>query len=181
MSISAACALATLLLWGPASAAPPSREALHGEVLRLLERSEDPPREQDWAPLGPAALPELLGLVTDAALPEPRRLRAVAALAVVAHEEAPQRLQELSRNASASESVRAAAMNALGRRTGLAAVPLLRPLLADPQDGVRASAAQALGHVGGSEAREALEGQLAREDKPMVREALQQALSDLEP
>ena len=181
MSFSASCALATLLLWGRPPPEPPSREVLHAEVLRLLEQGGELPREQEWLPLGPEALPELVGLAADPQAPEPRRLRAVAALAVVAHDDAPRRLEGLVRDATVPDALRAAAMEALGRRAGLAAVPPLRPLLGDPREEVRAAAAQALGHLGGPEAREALERQLAQERSSRVRESLQQALSYLEP
>lgn len=194
-SLASTCALAALLLTGSshlgqASAAlmPPSspsapqpRGSLHEEILRLLDSSEAVPREAEWARLGPEALSELLGLASNPKAPEPQRSRAVAAMAVVSHPEASLRLQELLRSKAQPSSVRAAATLALGRRAGLEAVPVLTPLLADPNEQVRATAAQVLGRVGGAEVRKALEERLPLEESLAVREAIQQGLSYIEP
>lgn len=154
------CALATLLLTGPAlhgeasaarmpAAAPPQAHAnVHEAIVRLLERPDSFPRASDWAPLGPEALPELLGLASNPQAPEPQRTRAVAAIAVVA---------------------------------GLEALPLVTPLLGDRSEQVRATAAQTLGRLGGAEARKLLEERLPLEESLLVREAIQMGLSYLEP
>lgn len=165
-SLAPLCTLVALLLSAPAPApdAPPSA-----------------PQEQNEVPLGPEALPELLALATNAKAPEPQRVRAISTLAVVAHPEAPQRLRDFARDPALPVPLRAAAMEALGRRAGVAALPSLTPLLADPNEAVRAAAAQTLGRVGGPDARRALEERLAHEESLSVRDALQQALSYLEP
>ena len=163
---------------GPSAPPDPARE----RVLRLLARSEPLPREADWTPLGPEALGVLLSIVQDAAAPEAQRLRAIAALAVVEPPEEPtRRLEELSRSSQLTPPLRAAAVLALPRRAGLAALPLLVPLLEDREVLVRSTTARALGRMGGAEARRALESRLALEPHPEVRAALQQGLSDTEP
>ncbi|WP_257456294.1 HEAT repeat domain-containing protein [Archangium lipolyticum] len=188
-------ALASLLLTSPAHfgqasaarmppaspSAPRAPGTLHQEILRLLESPESLPREADWAPLGPEALTELSGLASNPDAPEPRRTRAVAAMAVVSHPEASQRLQQLLRSSEAPPSLRAAATLALGRRAGLEAVPLLMPLLEDRNEQVRATAAQAVGRMGGPEARKVLEERLPLEENLEVREAIQRGLSYIEP
>ena len=181
------CALAAWLLTASAATPPPSPTELRSpgplraRVLRLLDATEALPREAEWAPLGPAALGELLGLVRDPETPETQRTRAVAALAVVAHPEAAAQLEALLRDPSTPIPLRAAAVFALGRRAGHSALPALSPLLRDGSEQVRASAARALGRLGGSEARKVLEEQLALEEHPTVREALQQGLCDNQP
>jgi HEAT repeat protein len=160
---------------------PRASGTLHEEILRLLESPESLPREADWAPLGPEALTELSGLASNPDAPEPQRSRAVAAMAVVVHPEASQRLQQLLRSSEAPASLRAAATIALGRRAGLEALPLLMPLLEDRNEQVRATVAQALGRMGGAETRKALEERLPLEESLEVREALQRGLSYLEP
>jgi HEAT repeat protein len=189
------CALATLLLSGPslhgeasaarmpapAPSAPQPRGTVHEEILRLLERPDSFPRAADWAPLGPEALSELIGLASNPQAPEPQRTRAVAALAVVEHPEATQRLQGLLHGQATPDSVRAAATLALSRRAGLEALPLVTPLLTDRSEQVRATAAQTLGRLGGPEARKLLEERLPLEESIAVREAIQQGLSYLEP
>ncbi|WNG48544.1 HEAT repeat domain-containing protein [Archangium minus] len=188
------CALATLLLTGPspfgeasavrmppASPAPQPRATVREKILRLLERPEALPRAADWAPLGPDALTELLELASNPSSPEPQRTRAVAAIAVVENPEATQRLQGLLISQATPDSVRAAATLALSRRAGLEAFPLLTPLLADRSEQVRATAAQTLGRMGGAEARKVLEERLPFEETLVVREAIQQGLSYIEP
>jgi len=194
-SLASTCALAALLLTGsshlgqasaalmPPSApsAPQPRGTLQEEILRLLDKPEALPREADWARLGPDALSALLGLASDPKASEPQRSRAVAAMAVVAHPDASLRLQELLRSTAQPSSVRTAATLALGRRAGLEAIPVLSPLLADPNEQVRVTAAQTLGRVGGAEVRKALEERLPLEESLAVREAIQQGLSYIEP
>jgi HEAT repeat protein len=189
------CALAALLLTGhslvgeavaarmPLSSpsTPRAGGTLQEEILRLLDSPESLSNEADWAPLGPEALTALSGLAQDTKVPEPRRARAVAAMAVVDHPEASQRLQEFLRRPATPPSMRAAAALALGRRAGLGAIPLLAPLLEDRNESVRAAAAQALGRVGGAEARRVLEERLPLEEHQEVREAIQRGLSYLEP
>jgi HEAT repeat protein len=161
--------------------APQPRGSLQEEVLRLLDSPGSLPREADWAPLGPDVLSTLLGLASNPQAPEPQRSRAVAAMAVVAHPQASQRLQEMLRSPAAPSSLRAAALLALGRRSGLEAIPLLTPLLSDSSEQVRAAAAQTLGRVGGPEVRKVLEERLPLEESLAVREAIQQGLIHLEP
>lgn len=194
-SLASTCAITALLLTGsshlgeasaalmPPSApsAPQPRGTLHEEILRLLDKPDALPREADWARLGPEALSELLGLASNPTAPEPQRSRAIAAMAVVAHPDASLRLQELLRSTAQPSSVRAAATRALSRRTGLEAIPVLAPLLSDPNEQVRATAAQTLGRVGGAEVRKALEERLPLEESLAVREAIQQGLSYIEP
>ncbi|QRK07579.1 HEAT repeat domain-containing protein [Archangium violaceum] len=186
------CALATLLLTGPSPlgeaaavrmppSAPQPRATVREEILRLLESPESLPRAADWAPLGPEALSELLGLASNPSTPELQRTRAVAAIAVVENPEATQRLQRLLLSQTTPDSVRAAATLALGRRAGLEAFPLLTPLLSDRSEHVRATAAQTLGRMGGTEARKVLEERLPFEETLAVREAIQQGLSYIEP
>jgi HEAT repeat protein len=180
--------LAAWLLVVPAAAAPPAAtpsgpsEAARERVLRLLARSEALPREADWAPLGPETLGVLLSVIQDPAAPEPQRLHAIAALAVVQPPEEPtRRLEELLGSPQLPPALRAGAVLALQRRSGLAALPQLLPLLEDREVLVRSTTARALGRMGGADARHALEARLALEPHPEVRAALQQGLSDTEP
>ena len=179
-------ALATWLLAALASAAEPPAASAPPEVSRerilgLLDGSETPPREADWAALGPGALPELLALVRDPEVSALRRTRAVASLAVVTHPDASRQLTELLQAPGLPPPVRAAAVLSLQRRAGLAALPALAPLLQDGDAQVRSTTARALGRMGGQEARRALEERLSTEEQAEVREALQQGLSDVEP
>src|SRR6218665_1555370 len=166
----------------------------------MLDRSKTRPREAEWAPLGPGALGDPLALAKDPQAPEAQRTRAIAALAVVAHAEAAQHLAELLHTPTLPPSLRptpplalqlpppalppslrATAVLALQRRAGLAALPVLAPLLEDGDALVRSTTARALGRMGGGEARRVLEERLALEEHAEVRDALQQGLSDVEP
>jgi HEAT repeat protein len=134
------CALAVLLLTGPsplgeavAARKPPSSSTPRpggthqAEILRLLDSAEPLPREADWAPLGPETLAELSGLAQDAKAPEPRRTRAVAAMALVAGLDAVPLLAPLLEDRS--ESVRAATAQTLGRMGGAEARRVLEERL----------------------------------------------------
>lgn len=66
----------------------------------------------------------------------------------------------------------------LGNRRQRAAVPLLRRILrSDPRPDIRATAAWALGRIGGREACEALHQAYGVESAPEVRDAIQRALA----
>ncbi|PZN11156.1 MAG: hypothetical protein DIU69_05980, partial [Bacillota bacterium] len=70
------------------------------------------------------------------------------------------------------------AIIALGNRRDPAAVPpLRRVLLGDRRPELRATAAWALGRIGGAAAREALREAREREGDPTVREAIARALA----
>jgi HEAT repeat protein len=188
------CTLALLLLAGagparalaadppPSASAQPPRQALREEASRLLEApSALQPQEADWAPLGPDALGLLEEIAANPKAPLELRSRAIAAMAVIAHPEASSRLQALVESSRTPPPLLAAAVLALGRRTGVLAVPTLAPLLAHPSEKVRQAAAHTLGRLGSPEARRLLEERLPLEEEPAVREVIQQGLTHAEP
>ncbi|MFQ5828588.1 MAG: tRNA epoxyqueuosine(34) reductase QueG [Candidatus Methylomirabilia bacterium] len=67
---------------------------------------------------------------------------------------------------------------ALGHRKDLAAVPALARALADPDALIRQHAAWALGRIGSSEARSALQAAVARERDPRVLQEMLEALPE---
>lgn len=178
-----ALAFAALLLLSPAPlvSASPSR-GLRSEVASLLERPEAfPPYENDWKPLGPAALGVLEELAADPRAPAPQRARAVTSMAAVDHPQASERLRARVQDTAAQSTLRASAVTALGLRVGTEAVSTLLPLLEDGNEDVRAAAARALGRLGGTQVQQALEERLPLEEAQSVREALQQGLTFVEP
>ncbi len=192
----AALALAAVLLLSPGStpraaqagptsapsASPTSAPRLRSEVTSLLARPEAfPPYESDWKPLGPAALGVLEELAADPKAPSPQRARAVTSMAAVDHPQASERLRGLAQDSRAQPTLRASAATALGLRVGTEAVSTLLPLLEDRDEDVRAAVARALGRLGGLEVQKALEERLPLEEAPLVREALQQGLTFVEP
>jgi HEAT repeat protein len=64
---------------------------------------------------------------------------------------------------------------------GTEAVSSLLPLLEDRDERVRVAVARALGRLGGSQVQQALEERLPLEEAPLVREAIQQGLTFVEP
>lgn len=191
-----AVALATVLLLSPGStlqaaqaeppsgplAAPAPVRGLRSEVTSLLARPEAfPPYENDWKPLGPAALGVLEELAADPKAPAPQRARAVTSMAAVDHPQASERLRALAQDTGAQPTLRASAATALGLRVGTEAVSTLLPLLEDRDERVREAVARALGRLGGPQAKQALEERLPLEETPLVREALQQGLTFVEP
>jgi HEAT repeat protein len=162
----------------PAASAP----GLRSEVASLLARPEAfPPDESDWKPLGPAALGVLEELASDPKAPSPQRARAVTSMAAVDHPQASERLRVLAVDPRGQSPLRASAATALGLRVGTEAVSTLLPLLEDRDESVRAAAARTLGRLGGAQVQQALEERLPLEEAPLVREAIQQGLTFVEP
>jgi hypothetical protein len=190
-----ALAFAAVLLLSPGStpqaaqaeppaplAAPAPAKGLRSEVASLLARPEAfPPYENDWKPLGPAALGVLEEVASDPKAPSPQRARAVTSMAAVDHPRAAERLRVLVQDPRAQSTLRASAATALGLRLGTEAVSMLLPLLEDRDEDVRAAVARALGRLGGTQVQQALEERLPLEEDPLVREALQQGLTFVEP
>jgi HEAT repeat protein len=187
-----ALAFAAVLLLSPGStpqaaqaepSAPPApAPGLRSEVASLLSRPEAfPPYENDWKPLGPAAFGVLEELASDPKAPSPQRARAVTSMAAVDHPQASERLRVLALDARAQSTLRASAATALGLRVGTEAVSTLLPLLEDRDESVRAAVARALGRLGGAQVQQALEERLPLEEAPLVREAIQQGLTFVEP
>jgi HEAT repeat protein len=90
-------------------------------------------------------------------------------------------LQALLQDRRAEPSLRASAATTLGLSVGVDAIPTLLPLLQDRDEHVRASVARALGRLGGAQVQQALEERIPLEEDPLVREALQQGLTYVEP
>ncbi len=167
---------------GAPQAAPGATENLRAQVTSLLARPDAfPPDEEDWKPLGPAALGVLEELASDPKLPHPEQARAVASMAAVEHPQATARLSAFLANTRAQAPLRASAAAALGLRLGSEAVSTLLPLLRDRNARVREASARALGRLGGLQVQQALEDRLSLEEDPLVREALQQGLTFAEP
>jgi HEAT repeat protein len=185
--------LALALLFGPgapphaapssqASAGSPPPQALRTQVASLLDQPDAlPPYGTRWQPLGPAAFGVLEELASNPKLPASQRARAVTSMAAVDHPQAGEHLRALLGDMSTEPPLRASAATALSLRAGTDAIPALLPYLQDPNRQVRMAVARALGRLGGSQAQQALEERLPIEEEPLVREALQQGLTFLEP
>ncbi|XXF75509.1 HEAT repeat domain-containing protein [Myxococcaceae bacterium GXIMD 01537] len=182
-------ALAFMLVAGETSVAsarmseatPSSTEPLHSRVVTLLRDPDVLARAGDWTSLGPEALAILEQVPGDPHAPPEYRVRAVQSLAFVAHPEAPGRLRALLENSDLNPTLRAHAALALGLRAGPEALSALLPHLQDRHRLVRAAVALALGRLGGAEAQRALEERLPLEEELLVREAIQQGLTLVEP
>jgi HEAT repeat protein len=178
--------LGAVLLFGHGGvllAAPeePSPE-LRTKVASLLERPDAfPPYETRWKPLGPTALGILEELASNPNAPPPQRARAITSMAAVDHPQATDRLRALLGDTSTQPPLRASAATALGLRGGSEVIPTLLPFLQDPDEHVRIAVARALGRLGGVQVQQAIEERLPFEPHPLVREALQQGLTFVEP
>jgi hypothetical protein len=164
----------------PASS-PPSQE-LRAQVISLLDQSDAfPPYGTRWQPLGPAVLGVLEEVASNPKAPAPQRVRAVTSIAAVDHPQATDYLRTLLEDTRTQSPLRASAATALSLRAGLDAVPTLLPFLQDRDEQVRVAVARALGRLGGAQVQQALEDRIPSEDNPLVREALQQGLTFIEP
>ncbi len=163
-------------------ASPPPTQELRAQVLSLLEQADVfPPYGTRWEPLGPAALGVLEELASNPKAPAPQRVRAVTSIAAVDHPQATDYLRTLLEDTHTQPPLRASAAIALSLRAGSDAIPTLLPFLQDPDEHVRIAVARALGRLGGAQVQQALEDRITSEEDPLVREALQQGLTFIEP
>jgi HEAT repeat protein len=146
-----------------AGLAPVSRGAL---VLAaaLLFSPEASPQAAPAEPPAQAPAP-----AASAPSPEPRP------------DEAADKLRAVLEDRHGQSPLRASAATAFSLRVGTDAVPTLLPLLQDRDEQVRIAAARALGRLGGAQAQQALEEAIPTEESALVREALQQGLTFIEP
>jgi hypothetical protein len=93
----------------------------------------------------------------------------------------PQPFAARARDPSLTAAERIEALRDLARTTGIAATPIAGACLRDESAQLRLGAAEILGSLGGREARQTLELQLAVETNPEVREALQKSLARSQP
>jgi hypothetical protein len=152
----------------PAAAAAPadlSDADVRRRVRALLGAIDTPVREEDWRALGPRGPAVLAEAASSAAEWPSRRARAAWGLAVVGGPEAERTLDRLARSPAEPFSVRAAALEGLGRV--LPPDRLLGTLsaaLADPgQARVRAVAAEVLARRAPQAACAAVRERIARE------------------
>lgn len=180
-------ALAAVLLAGYAGLAsalkgppaPSSSEALRSRVVALLQQPESFFSEAAWKQLGPEALPVLEQVAADPRSPSAWRTRAVHSMALVDHPEAVNRLRGLLEDPQ--PALRASAALALALCAGPEILSTLQPHLEDSRPEVREAVALAIGRLGGSPAQKALEERLPLEEELLVREAIQQGLTLVEP
>ena len=151
----------------PAAAAPAdlSDADVRRRVRALLGAIDTPVREEDWRALGPRGPAVLAEVASDAAEWPSRRARAAWGLSVVGGPEAERTLDRLGRSPAEPFSVRAAAVEGLGRL--LPPERLLGALsaaLADPGEArVRAVAAEVLSRRAPKAACPAVRERIARE------------------
>lgn len=161
--------------------APSSSAALRARVEALLQDPDPFPREADWKPLGPDALAVLLQVAADPKVPSAWRARAVTSMGLVDHPDAVEHLHALLDDPGTHPTLRAHAAFALALRSGPEALSTLLPHLQDRQQQVREAVALAIGRLGSVEAQKALEERLPVEEDLLVRDAIQQGLTLVEP
>ena len=162
----------------PVPIGPPSSAVLaeiRTKVLALLAITDA--GADRWRALGPEALTVLRQLASDPAEIPARRAAATASIAYVDNPAATEVLRAYATDANVLPQVRQSAVQALGAREGVQAVPMISPLLSDGDPDVRRGAAKELGDVAGPAARAALQSRLAAETNPQVRDDIQKALA----
>lgn len=161
--------------------APSTAAALRARVEALLQDEDVYQHEADWKPLGPDALAVLVQVAADPNVPSAWRARAVASMGFVENPEAVERLHALLDDPGTHPTLRANAAFALALRSGPEALSALLPHLQDGQQQVREAVALAIGRLGSVEAQRALEERLPAEEDLLVRDAIQQGLTLVEP
>lgn len=160
---------------------PSTAAALRARVEALLQDEDVYQHEGDWKPLGPDALAVLVQVAADPNVPSAWRARAVASMGFVENPEAVERLHALLDDSGSHPTLRANAAFALALRSGPEALSALLPHLQDGQQQVREAVALAIGRLGSVEAQRALEERLPAEEDLLVRDAIQQGLTLVEP
>jgi HEAT repeat protein len=158
---------------GTAFAAPPDP----AKVRELLSGYEDVPPAETWRALGPETVGVLVALYDDAREAPYVRMRAVV---VCAHYPSPATRTFLRAVAGApgqSDLFVRAALEALARGFGDAALGDLRPYLDHADPSVREGAARSIGRLRAPAAATALRARLRVETDAAVRDALGRALS----
>ncbi|HEY6105515.1 MAG TPA: hypothetical protein VIV59_06015 [Anaeromyxobacteraceae bacterium] len=152
---------------GPPAAAPAdlSEADVRRRLRALLGSIDTPVREEDWRALGPRGPAVLAEVAADAAEWPSRRARAAWGLSVAGGSAAERTLERLGRSASEPFSVRAAALEGLGRLVPAGRLlAALSPVLADPGEArVRAVAAEVLSRRAPKVACAAVRERIARE------------------
>lgn len=163
-----------LALAFPAGAEAPVDAGARERVRHLLSGYEYVPTAEELR-----AIPDLdrvlEALATDGAVPGFVRARALSSFAVLpaGNERAGRVLRAALADERLHPQLRRAAVKALARREGPAALPALQPLLADPEVRLRDAALEALApHAASPAVREALEARRSRETDPALRERL---------
>ncbi len=163
---------------GPPAAAPAelSEAQVRRRVRALLGAIDTPVREEDWRALGPRGPAVLAEIASSAAEWPSRRARAAWGLSVAGGPEAERALDRLARSPGEPFSVRAAALEGLGRLyPPERLVPALLPVLSGVGEArVRAVAAEVLSRRAPKEACAAVRDCVAREspeDRPMFHRA----------
>jgi HEAT repeat protein len=170
--------------------AAPGQTPSVAAVQAMLAGFEEGPGAEDWAALGPAAVPVLASIAADEAQPGFVRLRAIQAAGTFATPEARAMLRRALRSPQPL-FVRAAAL-AMQRAFGASARAELAPLLDHADVAVREAAVRALGAIaapgraqGASDAERAIRDEvdarlrrrLAREQDDVLRERIERQLS----
>ncbi|HUB08165.1 MAG TPA: HEAT repeat domain-containing protein [Myxococcales bacterium] len=163
---------------------PPTAEKQRAHIQLLLEGSETPPPSEQLLAQGPGVFHALDAIFHDPTAKLSTRGRALASMANLDDDRG---FAEL-RGVLASPSTTApqpffarTAIDALARAQGARAVSAIADALTWKDPGVREAAADALGRIGGPDARAALQARLALESDPGVRAALERALAKATP
>lgn len=130
--------------------------------------------------LSPATTPQAAPGASASAVGHPPPLTLVPQVASLLSQPDAQ-LRALLGDTHTAPPLRALAATAISLQAGTEAIPTLLPYLQDRDSQVRIAVARALGRLGGPEVQQALEERIPSEEEPLVREALQQGLSFIEP
>lgn len=180
----ASLVLAAAVLVPAAASAQTTQELSADSVAAMLTGFEQGPEAERWSAIGPAVVPVLAEIASDAQRPGFVRIRAITAAGHFATPEARGMLRAALRSPEPL-FVRAAAL-AMHRAFGASALRELVPLLAAGDTAVREAAIRTVGAIAAQstrdatlrdEARTQLRRRLAREPDEALREELERRIS----
>ena len=162
-------------------AGEPSKEEVRRRVEVLLSGYEHVPSASDWERAGPPAMvgEALVELARQDDARPSTRARAVSSMRHAPTPEVRQYLLATVRDAHAVPLLRRKAIQSLGAVEGDAALPVIRPLLLDPDPFNREAAIRGIAEVGTKAALEAVEAHDAHEASAVVRGTIVHVLPSL--
>ncbi|MHB1846531.1 MAG: HEAT repeat domain-containing protein [Deltaproteobacteria bacterium] len=168
----------------PGAPAPPplsSAELQRGRVETLLEGPGYEPNQDQIRGLGTGTLRALIAVYHDTTKPEGERARALQAISYIDDGRARAELRLALERPEVAPLYKRTALFGLARSGGSTSIPEVAEALDSPDVSVRSAAAEALGQIGGPQARDALAHRLESETDPKVRAALQRSLAKASP
>ena len=147
-------------------------------VIAMLSAHDTVASVEEWRSLGDSAVPILIDIAQDLQQPTARRMRALIALGSFSGDPAIETFKAFAIGADTSPTLKRTAILALAEASPEKALPVVDDALASDDPLLRQTAVMALAKIPGTQAKQLLETQRARETVPFLTEQIDKALAD---